>query len=72
MVLLNPEELKNNSVEEIHEAAIEEFGNLERLVRRNNGLVKAVLVNGKIAYENGHISKEVGEKNIYGQFLSAL
>jgi hypothetical protein len=49
---------------------MENFG-LERLVNRNPGLVKLVLINGQVAAEDDVISAELGKKQGYGEFLPA-
>jgi hypothetical protein len=49
---------------------MENFG-LQRLVNRNPGVVKHVLINGKIAVENEAIVPELGKEMGYGQFLPA-
>ena len=68
IVILDPKYL-NESVEEVSEDVIPELGNLKRLVRRNNDLVKKVFINGKLGVENGIPLEELGKQKGFGQFL---
>ena len=70
VVVLNPERL-DASLEEAHEAPMERFGNLSRLVRRNDATVDAVLINGKLAVLEGRPTPELGEEHGFGQVLRA-
>jgi len=49
---------------------MENFG-LQRLVNRNPGLVKHVLINGKMAVENEELVPGLGKEMGYGTFLAA-
>lgn len=69
IVLLNPEGL-DEDIEKIQEVPIEEFGGIVRLVRRNPRAVRAVLINGKVAAENGIVSPEIGKESGYGRFMA--
>ncbi len=51
-------------------ADMENFG-LERLVNRNPGLVPLVLVNGKVASEDGEVAEALGRDMGYGEFVAA-
>ena len=66
--MIDPEHL-DDSVEEIHEAPMPEFTGLNRLVRRNDDTVRAVLVNGKVAWRGGAGSDDLGVSRDYGQVL---
>ncbi|MEO1229835.1 MAG: N-acyl-D-glutamate amidohydrolase [Myxococcota bacterium] len=68
VVLLDPEAL-DHRVEEIHEAAMPEFGGTMRLVRRNPDVVRAVFVNGEQVVENGELMSGVGQTRGPGRFL---
>jgi N-acyl-D-aspartate/D-glutamate deacylase len=69
LVVLNPEAL-NQNLEQVTWGEMENFG-LQRLVNRNPGVVKHVLINGKIAVENEGVRPELGKEMGYGQFLPA-
>ncbi|MDP3272604.1 amidohydrolase family protein [Limnobacter sp.] len=69
LVVLNPEAL-NQNLEQVTWGDMENFG-LQRLVNRNPGVVKHVLINGKIAVENEAVVPELGKEMGYGQFLPA-
>lgn len=69
LVIVDPEAF-NQDLEAVHWAEMENFG-LERLVNRNPGLVKLVLINGQVAAEDDVISAELGKKQGYGEFLPA-
>ncbi len=69
LVIVDPDAF-NQDLEAVHWAEMENFG-LERLVNRNPGLVKLVLINGQVAAEDDVISAELGKKQGYGEFLPA-
>lgn len=69
LVVLDPKGFEQN-LEQVHWADMENFG-LQRLVNRNPGLVKHVLINGKFAVDNEVIRPELGTQTGYGQFLPA-
>jgi N-acyl-D-aspartate/D-glutamate deacylase len=54
-----------------HEARMEGFGDLTRMVNRSDGAVTAVLVNGRVAFDGGHIAGELGRRGGFGTFLPA-
>jgi N-acyl-D-aspartate/D-glutamate deacylase len=70
IVILQPEGLKQ-ALDLYHEAPIEEFGGIERMVNRNPGLVDKVFVNGQLAFEDEGFVQGFGEQTGFGQFLSA-
>lgn len=45
---------------------------LMRMVNRSDGAVRAVLVNGRVAFADGVCAPEVGRKTGFGTFLPAL
>jgi hypothetical protein len=49
---------------------MENFG-LQRLVNSNPGLVKHVLINGKVAVKNEQLQPELGKVLGFGTFLPA-
>ncbi|MBK7166588.1 MAG: amidohydrolase family protein [Candidatus Microthrix sp.] len=68
VVVIDPERL-DDSVEEVHEQQMVGFGDLDRLVRRNDDTVRAVLVNGRVAWRGGTPAADLGTAKHYGQFL---
>jgi len=68
IVVIDPEHL-DDTVEEIHEAPMESFPGLNRLVRRNDDTVRAVLVNGRVAWRDGAASPELGTSHDLGTLL---
>lgn len=53
-----------------HEAPMENLG-LARMVNRSDGAVRAVLVNGQVAFEGGAFHPELGRARGFGRFLPA-
>jgi N-acyl-D-aspartate/D-glutamate deacylase len=70
LVVIDPTKL-DDRIEEAHEAKMEGFGGLSRLVRRNDETVCAVLVNGKLAVLDGKPTKELGQSMGFGKVLRA-
>ena len=70
LVVIDPTKL-DERVEEAHEAEMEGFGGLRRLVRRNDDTVNAVMVNGKLAVRNGAPVPELGKATGFGKVLRA-
>jgi len=69
LVVVDPAGFDQN-LEQVEWAEMENFG-LQRLVNRNPGLVQLVLINGKVAAEDGEPSAELGTAIGYGQFIAA-
>ncbi len=69
VVILDPAGFEQN-LEDVHWRGMENFG-LQRLVNRNPGLVKHVLINGKMAVENEELVPGLGKEMGYGTFLAA-
>lgn len=69
VVIMDPSGFDQN-LEDVHWAEMENFG-LQRLVNRNPGIVKHVLINGQLAVEDEKINPELGKKKGFGQFLRA-
>ncbi|TGK62209.1 N-acyl-D-glutamate amidohydrolase [Leptospira wolffii] len=69
IVLLDPNAL-DEEIEKIREVPMEEFGGIVRLVRRNPKAIRAVLINGKAAVENGNVLPEIGKENGFGRFMA--
>lgn len=68
VVVIDPDRL-DGSVEAIHEAPFPGLPELPRLVRRNDDTVKAVLVNGRVAWQGGEGATDLGTSGDYGTFL---
>ncbi|WP_188049897.1 amidohydrolase family protein [Flavobacterium sp. GP15] len=71
LVLLNPENFKNIN-ENVEMESIKEFGNFDRLVNRNDGVVTRVLVGGKTIFENEKFTEDYGKTKKYGRFLAKI
>ena len=69
VVVLDPKGFDQN-LEDVHWAEMENFG-LKRLVNRNPGLVKHVVINGRIAVDNEELVPELGKEAGFGTFLAA-
>jgi N-acyl-D-glutamate deacylase len=70
LAVIDPDAL-DGRLDEYHEAPMENFGGLRRMVNRSDGAVRAVLVNGKVAFRDGAVSPELGRARGYGSFLPA-
>jgi N-acyl-D-aspartate/D-glutamate deacylase len=68
VVVVDPSKL-DGSVEEMHEAEVVGFPGLTRLVRRNDDTVRAVLVNGRVAWQDGEAGAGVGVDHGFGSLL---
>ncbi|MBK6518980.1 MAG: amidohydrolase family protein [Polyangiaceae bacterium] len=71
LALVDPAAL-DERLEAYHEAPMECFPGLVRMVNRSDGAVRAVLVNGKVAFEAGRVVPELGAERGFGTFLPAL
>jgi len=65
VVVVDPEGL-TDEVEQIHEAPMGGFDGLRRLVRRNDRAVRAVLVNGRLAWADGEPGTGLGSERGFG------
>ncbi len=54
-----------------HEAPMAGLEGLTRMVNRSEGVVRAVLVNGRVAFEGGALSPALGQERGFGRFLPA-
>lgn len=70
VVVVDPSAL-DERLAQIHEAPMPGFDGLQRLVRRNDAAVPAVLVNGRIAARAGERAPNFGTSGGYGRFLRA-
>jgi N-acyl-D-aspartate/D-glutamate deacylase len=69
IVVIDPARL-DSSLDGYHEAQIDAFGGLERMVNRNDATVKAVMVAGRTVFVDGQPTALVGRKRT-GSFLRA-
>ena len=69
VVIVDPARL-DDRLKDYHEAPIAAFGGIKRMVNRGDA-VRAVLVNGKVAYQDGTIAPDLGQAAHYGQFIAA-
>jgi N-acyl-D-aspartate/D-glutamate deacylase len=69
VVVIDPKGFDQN-LEEVTWADMENFG-LQRLVNRNPGLVKHVMINGRMAVDNEEIVPELGKEMGFGSFIPA-
>ena len=70
VVVVNPEHL-DSTLDDVHEAPMENFGGLKRIVRRNDATVDAVYVGGKLAVRDGVPMPQLGRERGFGQLLRA-
>ena len=70
VVVVNPERL-DETLDQAHEAEMEGFGDLRRLVRRNDATVDAVLVRGRVAARAGVAADGFGRQAGFGTVLRA-
>ncbi|MET1080962.1 MAG: N-acyl-D-glutamate amidohydrolase [Pseudomonas sp.] len=69
LVVLDPAGLKQNLVQE-NWAEMEGF-DIQRMVCRNPGCVRHVLINGRLAVQDEQVMPELGREPGFGQFLAA-
>jgi len=69
LVLIDPVALKRAQLDAYAEAPFEELGGLRRVVNRNDGVVKATLINGRIAFADDQAAAELGRARGFGRFL---
>lgn len=69
VVIIDPDQLKQQNLDEYHEADIKEFG-MSRLVNRHDGVVSAVYINGELVYSENKIHEKVGKQPL-GRFLKS-
>ncbi|MEM8522318.1 hypothetical protein [Flavobacterium sp. PL12] len=68
LVILNPTHF-DSITENVEIDTISEFDNYERLVNRNEGVVTAVIVGGKVIFKNENFVENYGTDIKYGRFL---
>ena len=69
IVIIDPASL-DDSLEEYHESPVVSYGNLSRMVNRNDDAVSAVFVNGEYVFGDGAAAEILGVLRT-GQFLRA-
>jgi N-acyl-D-glutamate deacylase len=70
LVVVDPEAL-DDRLFAYHEAPMENFDGLVRMVNRSDGAVDAVLINGRVAFQGGVFDRGLGREVGFGQFLPA-
>jgi N-acyl-D-aspartate/D-glutamate deacylase len=70
VVVLDPGAL-DARLDGYHEAPMEGFGGLVRMVNRSDGAVQSVLVNGRVAFDGGRLDPALGHATGFGRFLPA-
>jgi N-acyl-D-aspartate/D-glutamate deacylase len=70
LVVVDPGAL-DERLDAYHEAPMEGLDGLVRMVNRSDGVVSAVLVNGRVAFREGAFDATFGRERGYGQFLAA-
>lgn len=70
LVVVDPRGL-DASVEAYHEAPLDGFGGLRRMVRRNDSAVEATCVAGQVVFRRGVFADGYGRSRRTGQFLRA-
>lgn len=68
LVIVDPAGL-DESVEDLHEAPLEGFADLRRLVRRNDAAVRQVVIGGEPVYGEGRFVEGFGKARSYGEVL---
>ena len=69
LVVLDPERL-DDALEEYHEAPVDQYGGLSRMVNRNDAAVPAVFISGRRVVADGEPTPLLGTERV-GQFLRA-
>ena len=69
LVVLDPKGFSQD-LEKVHWADMENF-DLQRLVSRNEGIVKHVFINGQQAVRDEHVLPDLGKKTGFGRYLAA-
>ena len=70
IAVIRPDGL-NDTIDDYHEAPMECFGGLRRMVRRNDDAVQATIIGGQVAYRSGTFADGFGETLGFGRFLRA-
>lgn len=70
LAIINPAGL-DDSLDSYHEAPMDCFGGLRRMVRRNDAAVDATVIGGRLVYEKGRFVEGYGKRERSGSFLRA-
>ncbi|HEY9562748.1 MAG TPA: amidohydrolase family protein, partial [Nocardioides sp.] len=70
LVVIDPAGL-NGSVNDYHEAKLEELGGISRMVNRNDDAVTATIISGRVVFEDGEMAPGLGTTFGTGSFLPA-
>lgn len=70
VVVIDPSAL-DDRLFQYHESEMDGLDGLVRMVNRSDGVVRAVLINGRVAFKDGAIAKELGRERGFGRFLAA-
>ncbi len=70
IVVVDPAGL-SDAVDDYHEALMPEFGNMSRMVNRNDSAVSATLVTGEVVFRRGEFVEGYGRTLGTGRFLRA-
>ncbi|MEO7093697.1 MAG: N-acyl-D-glutamate amidohydrolase, partial [Polyangiales bacterium] len=70
LVVIDPEQL-DARLDVYHEAEMQGFAGLMRMVNRSDGAVSSVLINGRVAFVDGACTPELGHELGFGRFLAA-
>lgn len=68
--VLNMEHI-DRSLDSVETASFDGINDFTRLVNRNDGIVKSVLINGKVAVSDDTYDKDLGKTQGFGSFLNA-
>jgi len=66
--VIDPQRLES-SLDSVERVNFDGLVDYSRLVNRNDGVVKRVIINGKIAVSDDRYNEELGKTNEYGSFL---
>ena len=69
IVVLDPKALKATPMDTYAEHPFEVMGGLRRVVNRNDGVIKATLINGQFAFENDQAHPALGVQAQFGRFI---
>lgn len=69
IVVLDPQALKAAQVDAYAEQPFEVMGGLQRVVNRNDRVIKATIINGQIAFENDQANPTLGVERQFGRFI---
>lgn len=69
IVVLDPQKLKSTHLGGYAEASFEAMGGMNRVVNRHDGIVRATIINGNVAFEGDVAAADLGQARRYGRFL---